>query len=78
MSSTDIKPCAVNIPVSAHITFHYKSIADRSSSRSSSSSSCSSATSKACSPRGSSVAYRLLYQLTMKSSRLYLMFPLPL
>lgn len=56
MSSTDIKPCAVNIPVSAHITFHYKSIADRSrsSSSSSSSSSCSSATSKACSPRGSS------------------------
>ncbi|QHS75914.1 uncharacterized protein SPAR_N03160 [Saccharomyces paradoxus] len=52
MTSTDIKPCAVNIPVSAHITFHYKSTTDRS--RSSSSSCCSSATSNTSSPRGSS------------------------
>ncbi|EJS41897.1 YNR014W [Saccharomyces arboricola H-6] len=57
MSSTDIKPCAFNTPVSAHITFHYKSTADRSRSRSrSSSGSCcsSSTTSNGCSPRGSS------------------------
>ncbi|CAI4036112.1 hypothetical protein SMKI_14G3310 [Saccharomyces mikatae IFO 1815] len=53
MTSTDIKPCAVNIPVSAHITFHYKSTADRGSS--SSSCCCSSAASNDCSPRGSSV-----------------------
>ncbi|EHN00462.1 YNR014W-like protein [Saccharomyces cerevisiae x Saccharomyces kudriavzevii VIN7] len=53
MTSTDIKPCAVNIPVSAHITFHYKPVADKSSSSSSSCSS-SAAASGACSPRGSS------------------------
>lgn len=77
MSSTDIKPCAVNIPVSAHITFHYKSIADRAAAGAAQQLLLS-ATSKACSPRGSSVGLPLLYQLTMKSSRLYLMFPLPL
>ncbi|CAI1726948.1 hypothetical protein SEUBUCD646_0N03280 [Saccharomyces eubayanus] len=49
MNSTDIKPCAINTPVSAHITFHYKPATDRSSSCCS-----SSAGSNSCSPRGSS------------------------
>ncbi|CAI4052139.1 hypothetical protein SUVZ_14G3330 [Saccharomyces uvarum] len=50
MYSTDIKPCAINTPVSAHITFHYKPATDGSSS----SCSPSAAGSSSCSPKGSS------------------------
>lgn len=46
MNSTDIKPCAINTPVSAHITFHYKPATDTATDTDRSS--CS------CSPRGSS------------------------